>query len=138
MTGIVEPFSLLGQEIIIPSLIDEVSTKYNINPACIQDIYPCTPLQEGFLALSAQHKGSYVHNIVIELAEDIRLNDFCSAWDRLVQSAPILRTRFVQHKTLGLLQMVLREEIHWIRKEGKLEDSGAEGLNDSSSSLASR
>ncbi|KAL2824355.1 hypothetical protein BDW59DRAFT_162459 [Aspergillus cavernicola] len=111
ITRVVEPFSLLGQEVNIPTLIDELATRYNIDPICIEDIYPCTPI--------------YVHNIVIELADDIRLDDFCSAWEQLVQATPILRTLFVQHKTLGLLQMPLREEIHWIRKEGRIEEMGA-------------
>ncbi|THC89053.1 hypothetical protein EYZ11_011502 [Aspergillus tanneri] len=125
ITRVVKPFSLLGQEVNIPTLIDELATRYNIDPKSIEDIYPCTPMQEGFLALSARHKGSYVHNIMIELADNIRLDDFCSAWKQLVQATPILRTRFVHHKTLGLLQMPLREEIHWIRKEGRVEEMGA-------------
>ncbi|KAL3444617.1 hypothetical protein BJX65DRAFT_310803 [Aspergillus insuetus] len=127
-TDIVKPFSLLAQEINIAELIDELSTRYNIDTKCIEDIYPCTPMQEGFLALSAQHKGSYVHNIMVELAGDIRLDDLCHAWEDVVKLSPILRTRFVQHKTLGLLQMVLREGVDWIRKEGKAEDMGVEEM----------
>ncbi|KAL3493975.1 condensation domain-containing protein [Aspergillus germanicus] len=128
ITGIVKPFSLLAQEINIAELIDDLSTKYNIDTKCIEDIYPCTPMQEGFLALSAQHKGSYVHNIMVELAGGIRLDDLCRAWEDVVKLSPILRTRFVQHKTLGLLQMVLREGVDWIRKEGKPEDMGVKEM----------
>ncbi len=82
----------------------------------IEDIYPCTPLQEGLLSLSLKRPGDYIMQRTLELSTDI--NKFCRAWEEVSRRMAILRTRIVQNDDIGLLQVVLDENIHWVDATG--------------------
>ncbi|KAL4748184.1 hypothetical protein BDW72DRAFT_196020 [Aspergillus terricola var. indicus] len=78
----------------------------------IEDVYPCTPLQEGLMAITTQQPGSYIGRWVFRVQEGVDTNAFKQAWSVLVQRAPILRTRIVPSQSGGL-QVVLRESVTW-------------------------
>lgn len=84
-----------------------------VEPAAIQDVYPCTALQEGMIALSAKHLGSHMAHLVIDVPADLRINVFRRAVERLVRETPILRTRIIQDDGsqlgTGFLQAVVEE-----------------------------
>ncbi|KAL4785457.1 Nonribosomal peptide synthetase 13 [Aspergillus varians] len=83
----------------------------------IEDMYPCTPLQEGMLAVSMNQPEMYSAQIVFEIPGDVSLARFREAWQATVDVSPILRTRVVQmHR--GLLQVVVREKVTWTEYEG--------------------
>jgi amino acid adenylation domain-containing protein/non-ribosomal peptide synthase protein (TIGR01720 family) len=81
----------------------------------VEDAYPCTPLQEGLLAITSKQQGSYLLQSVLKLSPDIDMDRFRTAWEQTVQALPILRTRVIQHKDFGLLQVVVKDRIAWIR-----------------------
>ena len=122
--GQITPFSLLGRTIDVPALCSDIALSYGnaIDPFMIEDLYPCTPLQEGLLSLASKHAGDYIQQSVLKLAHDIRLDAFKAAWEETVRLAPVLRTRIVHHQEFGLVQIVLRQEIQWIETEETLED----------------
>lgn len=99
-------------------LADGESTKSaaaqcNVDESSIEDIFPCTPLQEGLMALTAQHQNAYMAQRVFQLPEDLSLERFKDAWENVFNSNPILRTRIVQSKSSSSLQVVIRESITW-------------------------
>ena len=54
----------------------------------------------------------------LELSPDLTIRTFCNAWEEVARTMAILRTRIVQHNDVGLLQVVLDEEIRWIEATG--------------------
>lgn len=109
----IAPFSLLDKRIDVHSFLDEISSHYDFERANIQDAYPCTSLQEGLIAMSSKRQGDYIEQSVLELAPLVAEHDLRKAWARVVHTMPILRTRFVHHSSMGIVQVVLDDEIHW-------------------------
>ncbi|KAL7780532.1 hypothetical protein CFE70_010556 [Pyrenophora teres f. teres 0-1] len=110
-------FSLLGHDAPVTRICAEVAASCSVNPSLLEDIYPCSPLQEGMLALTSKRSGDYVMHAVLELRDDIDEVAFQAAWEYVVQSTAILRTRIVPHNKFGLLQAVVTEDIGWAKSE---------------------
>ncbi|KAF9884280.1 hypothetical protein FE257_001910 [Aspergillus nanangensis] len=108
-----EPFALLLQGGDASQLLQEVAQQTQLHPSRIVDAYPCTPLQEGLCALSAQDPTAYKARVVCQLQKGIDLTAVTSAWEQTVQSNDILRTRFVVSSVHGTIQAVVREEFEW-------------------------
>ncbi|OBT64153.1 Nonribosomal Peptide Synthase (NRPS) [Pseudogymnoascus sp. 23342-1-I1] len=85
----------------------------HVQASQVLDIMPCTPLQQGLLALTAQQPGTYVARYVFEIGQDIDIKTLCGAWDRVVASNAILRTRIVSLPGLGIVQVVIDEGVSW-------------------------
>lgn len=111
------PFSLFPEDIEIADLQKEISAICNVDESVIEDVYPCTPLQEGLLSLTAKEDGSYLLQAILELSESINLPKLCEAWEAVVRSTEILRTRIIQHHRVGLMQAVCKEAINWKHAE---------------------
>ncbi|KAG5960273.1 NRPS protein [Claviceps arundinis] len=109
-----KPFDLLGDELDVTATLRDISDHYHLDLSTVQDAYPCTPLQEGLIAISSMHAGAYTMQVVLEVSDDVVVADFCKAWETVVHATPILRTRLVQHQTLGVIQIVLSDHVHWI------------------------
>lgn len=108
-----EPFTLLSIEKSLEEVINEVALRCRVEVNSIQDIYPCTSLQQGLIALSNKDPGAYVAQNIYRLPHNINLNKFRAAWEKVVEAENILRTRIVYTETLGFLQVVTREPILW-------------------------
>ncbi|KAK8920223.1 Nonribosomal peptide synthetase dtxS1 [Metarhizium anisopliae] len=92
----------------------QVSRLCNIEESRVLDILPCTPLQEGLLALTVKHPGDYVARNVFKIGKNVELVKLKTAWDYVVMMNTILRTRIVSLPDNGLVQAVLAEETHWV------------------------
>lgn len=84
-----------------------------VNFEAVQDIYPCSSLQEGLLALTSKRPGDYVLQHTMELSSAVDITRFQEAWDHVVSTTPILRTRIVPSPGTGLVQVVLDKGIDW-------------------------
>jgi non-ribosomal peptide synthetase component F/aryl carrier-like protein len=104
----IRAFSLLSQP------VDTIAVRRHVAKLCstaeseIEDVYPCTPLQEGMLAMTAWQEGSYVAVIKRTLRPGTDAHQFMRAWEYVVASMDILRTRVVDLPGHGLVQVVLR------------------------------
>ncbi|KAL8782677.1 MAG: hypothetical protein Q9213_005185 [Squamulea squamosa] len=119
--GEIPAFSLLAWGTPVQVLIEEASRVCRVDAAMIEDVYPCTPLQEGLTALSISRPGSYLNRHVEQIPSHLDLGRLCRAWEELYTSCPILRTRIIQHKCFGSLQVVVQGRITW-RKSRNLKD----------------
>lgn len=109
----IPPFSLLPSQTTAERVLDNIASQYGLDRANIQDVYPCTPLQEGLLSLSSKAPGDYIMQGILKLAPDSDLKSFKNAWEIVVSSTPILRTTILQLKDVGLLQAVVGGETVW-------------------------
>lgn len=97
----------------ISALVQNVSTQCRIGPESVQDIYPCSPLQEGLVALSVRETGIYLCQRVYRLSSATDLDRFRSAWEDVLIYNEILRTRIVHVPNQGSLQVVLKPHPEW-------------------------
>ena len=84
----------------------------------IEDVYTCTPTQEGILLAHVQHDDQYAVQTIMDVrsvdpqAAPIDMVKLADAWRALVCRHPILRTFFLQvtsHHSRSFLQAVLRK-----------------------------
>ena len=115
------PFSLLSDALPVSRITDEICQICGIDRDQVEDIYPCTPIQEGLIALSRKQPGAYIAQNVY-LLESIDIPRFKEAWDLVYADESILRTRVIHSETLGFLQVVVRDSIEWAEE---LEDNVA-------------
>ncbi|RYP11999.1 hypothetical protein DL765_007515 [Monosporascus sp. GIB2] len=91
-----------------------------LNLIDVVDVYPCTPLQEGLLAISTRQPGTYVVARVWRLGYEICINAFRHAWELAIEENEILRTRIaedegrfwqvvVAHSRMGGMRQVIEE-----------------------------
>lgn len=114
----ITPFQLLGHKFDKPSFLQDISSRYKLDPASIQDAYPCTRLQEGLIFLTSKRPGDYIEQRVLELAPDISMDGLRNAWEGVVKAMPIMRTRIVHDSNRGLLQLIVDEVAHWTEAKG--------------------
>ncbi|POS75877.1 hypothetical protein DHEL01_v205733 [Diaporthe helianthi] len=109
-----KPFSLLDQNTDLTAMLAEAAKLCGIDEALIEDVYPCSHLQEGLMALSLKNPGSYVVHDRFEIPENMDLSLLERACSAVVERNPILRTRIVHAGHMpGLLQVVLKHDFHW-------------------------
>lgn len=106
----------------------EAATQCGLRPDCIEDMYPCTHMQEELAVADMMHPGVSIGRFIHRLSVGIDLARFRAAWERIWEGSPVLRTRFVNTALAGSLQAVVRQEIPWTRAQGLqayLEADGA-------------
>lgn len=109
----VRPFSLLSEPIDEHDVRSSVAALCGLEASQIDDAFPCTPLQEGLLALSSKQKSAYVGRSVLELKPEVDLDRFQSAWEEITRTTQILRTRIVDLPGQGLIQAVVNAKVQW-------------------------
>lgn len=114
----IKPFALLKENIDVVSLQSQAAGACGVDTADIQDIFPCTPLQEGLIALTAKHPGDYVSRHVFQLQPTVEMSRLEKAWEQVVATTPILRTRIIDGNQQGLVQVVINQPTAWASKMG--------------------
>ncbi|KAJ5770020.1 uncharacterized protein N7511_002071 [Penicillium nucicola] len=125
------PFELLNKVSDVSVLLDGISHQYSIPPDSIEDVLPASPLQEGMIAISMINPKSYMLRKILSLGPTVDVTRFRSAWQLVVQTNPILRTRFVPTPDAGFVQVVVKDSINWrtaVDLTQYLEHDSNEGL----------
>lgn len=107
-----EPFALLDAP-LKSALMSTATTQCRVEESQVEDIYPCTSLQEGMMALSAARPGAYVARFIHRLQPHVDSARLRRAWEMVVNASPILRTRIVSAPNGGMFQVVLHETFQW-------------------------
>ncbi|KAJ5871119.1 nonribosomal peptide synthase [Penicillium soppii] len=100
------PFELLHED-VSEAVKMEASDTCQLHIEQIEDIYPCTPLQEGLIAMSMKTPGFYIAQAVYELHPSTDVARLQQAWEQTCQANAILRTRIIDIQSRGLFQVVL-------------------------------
>jgi len=95
----IKPFCLLPGIGILPSgeFIKEVSLECGISLDDVEDIFPCTPMQEGLMASasSKSREGAYALHHAFKLPPDLDAPRFLLAWEKTAFTHPVLRSRII-------------------------------------------
>ncbi|PYI25693.1 acetyl-CoA synthetase-like protein [Aspergillus indologenus CBS 114.80] len=127
-----QPFSLVPASEDYKQIVTVAIKQCGLNHELeIEDVYPCTPLQEGLISLAAKRPGSYIGVFRYEMPAKVNTNRFQSAWDALVDAHPILRTRFIQTSNGKIYQAVIRRPVAL-----DVSSLDGEGLRSAKGSLA--
>ncbi|KAF1951517.1 nonribosomal peptide synthase [Byssothecium circinans] len=105
-----DPFELIPEDDRL-RIIEFAASECGVFPDLVDDIYPCTRLQEGLIALSTKEPGSYVAQVIYRLPTDTDIPRFKQAWDNVIAAEAILRTRVIYVEDCGFLQVVVRNSI---------------------------
>nr|QTX15975.1 nonribosomal peptide synthase [Aspergillus westerdijkiae] len=97
----------------VHDLFPDAARECGVNLDAIEDLYPCTALQEGLMALSAQRTGAYVLQMACDIPLAADLARLLAAWETVVDVLPVMRTRIVQLGRAGFHQAVVKEKIDW-------------------------
>ncbi|KAG0155453.1 hypothetical protein PDIDSM_1030 [Penicillium digitatum] len=116
-----EPFSLLDAH-TKAELISTAASVCGVEEGQIENIYPCTPLQEGMVALSVSKPGAYIARFIHKLQPHVNIASLRRAWESVVQASSILRTRMVTEADGSrMFQVVLRESFQWDDEDPYME-----------------
>ncbi|KAK2874915.1 NRPS [Arthroderma sp. PD_2] len=108
------PFSLLDDTVDTAVIGREVAGLCGLpNPFCVEDIYPCTPLQEMMLAATIKDPMAFISRRLFRVPPDVDSRRLCSAWQTVVARNRILRTRLVDVRGQGPCQVVIRDQFSW-------------------------
>lgn len=119
----VAPFHLIGSE--RQSLVEYAAATANVQTSDIEDIFPTTPLQEGFIVLSSKTPGTFVAQTIFTLPAATRVDILEQAFELVAREVSILRTRFFQTPSSDLMQAVLKPEaakLPWTHSSMPLDD----------------
>ncbi|PYH90975.1 putative nonribosomal peptide synthase [Aspergillus ellipticus CBS 707.79] len=105
----VTPFALLSPGEVEP-LVVSAATACGVATSEIINIYPCTPFQEGVFAQTANEASAYVQHTELKFPSSCDPHDVRVAWEEVIASTPILRTRIIQTDSASLMQVVLRAQ----------------------------
>jgi ferricrocin synthase len=91
-----------------------VSESLNVDLDSIENIAPCTPLQEGMIYRSLNSdRPVYFSSFAFRLGDDVNLDRLKIAWKQIQSATQILRTRFVLTPD-GYAQVVLKKpQLDW-------------------------
>ncbi|KAK9707836.1 hypothetical protein K7432_009943 [Basidiobolus ranarum] len=119
----IERYSLLKlNETDLERLMDVDVKQNGISPDDVEDIYPCSPLQEGLFALGLRSNSDYLTQQVFRCSSSLDPVCLKAAWATIIEANPILRTTIVftnsGHSHLSGLQIVRGgESIDWSEVE---------------------
>lgn len=107
------PYDLLGQGLDVGVACQQAASLGGVDIGDIEDILPCTRMQEGLLSLTAAKRGTYTGRNILQLAYSVDIERFRRAWERVIIATPILRTRIIDLPGRGLVQVVIKSQGCW-------------------------
>ncbi|KAF4334510.1 non-ribosomal peptide synthetase [Fusarium beomiforme] len=101
------PFSLL-QDFGISldgELWQQITGDAGLPESEVEDVFPCTPMQEGLMVLSAHRDehGAYALHAPFKLPGDLDRERFKYAWQQTTMTHPILRSRIIPNSQCSLV-----------------------------------
>ncbi|KAH8811529.1 hypothetical protein F5884DRAFT_876794 [Xylogone sp. PMI_703] len=102
------PFELIDTSVDLSKLKSELCETLHIALGELEDAYPCTPLQEGLIALSSENAEAYVYQTTYSIPDAVDAKRFLESWEMFVNKNQILRTSIVHTEDAGSLQVVRR------------------------------
>ncbi|EWC46357.1 hypothetical protein DRE_04300 [Drechslerella stenobrocha 248] len=117
----IAPFSLLPDGLDINDARVSAARECGVMASQVEDVFPCTPLQQGLLAVTTQRKSAYTARYIYQLSADTEPQRFQRAWWEVAHRVAILRTRIFETPGTGLAQAIIDEKLCWSWTEDNIE-----------------
>jgi amino acid adenylation domain-containing protein len=101
--------------------VSQMAEACGVDVTEIEDIYPCTPIQEALMAVTARHPQAYIARELFQLPSSVNLARFQASWELVHESNPILRTRICSIATncgFENVQVVCKCRCDWVENPG--------------------
>ena len=95
---LIAPYELLRSPAAKAAVLAEIDRCGQYPPSTVQDIYPCTPLQESMMVLTLNDPSAYVMRHPYRLPSTMDVGRYMDAWATLVRNTAILRTCHRAHR----------------------------------------
>ncbi|KAG6267622.1 D-lysergyl-peptide-synthetase subunit 1 [Claviceps purpurea] len=121
------PFSLVKD----PEMLIRIASEQcgsGVGKADIEDIYPCTHLQQSLMASTAHNPNAYVAILAFKLKSGVDRTRLERAWHIACSGHAILRTRLVQTDTGDCYQVVVKKPPHWTETNEVSDDGSTNSL----------
>ncbi|KAG6242263.1 D-lysergyl-peptide-synthetase subunit 1, partial [Claviceps purpurea] len=121
------PFSLIKD----PEMLIQIASEQcgsGVGKADIEDIYPCTHLQQSLMASTAHNPNAYVAILAFKLKSGVDRTRLERAWHIACSGHTILRTRLVQTDTGDCYQVVVKQPPHWTETNEVSDDGSTDSL----------
>ena len=106
------PFGLVQEhcsnDAAFSELRSKIAKRCSVGIEQIEDIYPCSPLQEAMMEVSQGGRDCYMTQLVYGLDDKFDLERLTWSWKELSKSTPVLRTRIVRESMWGALQCIVQ------------------------------
>ncbi|KAI4193809.1 MAG: hypothetical protein LQ350_008135 [Teloschistes chrysophthalmus] len=112
------PFSLV-RGASTSAMIAMAARKCSIGPELVQDLYPCTDMQEGLMISSAMSPGAYFNQEVYTVASSTCKQQLRSSIQDVWRRHPILRTQIFLDQNSQGVQTVVDEDPEILTLEGE-------------------
>lgn len=108
------PSAAFTSQDVARSVYREAASQCEIVTSSLEDIYPCTLLQEQQIQTSIQQKsGSRLDQLVFEVPTHVSKTRLHNAWDTVAAASPALRTRIVSLRQGGICQVTVKANPGW-------------------------
>ncbi|KAL4789632.1 hypothetical protein BDV19DRAFT_394889 [Aspergillus venezuelensis] len=98
----------------LQDILHAVAVQCKIPPNMIEDLYPCSPMQESLVAQLDENTNLYVRQFVFQISHDAPLDLFKQAWEETIRANPVLRTRICDGPSgRGFVQVVVDDLPSW-------------------------
>jgi amino acid adenylation domain-containing protein len=91
----------------------DIAIQCGLSTEDIEDIYPCTSLQQSMLAATQLRPTAYLVRQTYALSDSIDFLRFRTMWDVMVQQAPVMRTHMLLGQRSGSLQVLSKKAPTW-------------------------
>ncbi|PHH75682.1 hypothetical protein CDD82_4328 [Ophiocordyceps australis] len=110
----IAPFELLPEP-RRHDMIQAAASQCQVEVDVIEDVYPCTPMQEALVALAMKQRGQYVFDMAFDIASHVEVDRVKAAWEAVYDANSILRTRITSPVTSldPSLQVVVKQPLEW-------------------------
>ncbi|KAH7253325.1 hypothetical protein B0J15DRAFT_39227 [Fusarium solani] len=115
-------FSLLKSDMDRDAVCAEAAEQCGCSGDSIEDIYPCAPMQEIHMAFYTRSKENYIAQRIADIPASSPVDKLKAAWDVVYKESSILRTRIVEFKQHGFMQVVVNESLEWKDVKSSLDD----------------
>lgn len=99
----ISPFSLIDNA---AAVLDAAAHACAVDKADIDDIFPCTPFQQGVLADSMYQKDAYFIQQHVSLPNNVSIGHFEESWETIARQEFALRTRCIETDA-GMMQVLV-------------------------------
>ncbi|KAL8673560.1 MAG: hypothetical protein Q9168_002014 [Polycauliona sp. 1 TL-2023] len=121
-SSISKPAAAFSAQDVARSIYREAASQCELATGLLEDIYPCSPLQQHQVQASAQQKsGGCMDQYVFRVPEQSSAIKLYEALDIVAAASPALRTRFVSLKQRGIFQVTVKATPSW-NSETSLSD----------------
>ncbi|XP_044723972.1 AMP-binding enzyme domain-containing protein [Hirsutella rhossiliensis] len=114
-----------------PRLLSQVCQECSLSINDIEDVYPCTPIQEALMAATVRQPKTYIDHSMFLVPPSTDPERLRTSWDVVHQANAILRTRLCPATTdqgVQMMQVVTRRPSLWIDADNEVDSAIDMGL----------